>query len=134
MYPALKSFRATSRPVQAQDREAFHSVLSKCDYNLGFTWLLSPEPDAPSVASAIVPSMEKHIFCEQFYSASNKAQYLQDVARVTATEVKRVAEITVGQANNPLWFLARKYRLTANNFGKVMAATHQKEQIFSFHF
>lgn len=126
MFPPRKAFRATSRPVQAQDREEFHSLLNNCQYSLGFTWLLSPEPDAPSVESAVVPSMEKLLFCEEFYSSSDKVQYLQEKASIKEDEVKRVAEITAGQVNNPLWFLVRKYRLTASNFGKVIASSKKK--------
>lgn len=38
----------------------------------------------------------------------------------SSTEQQRIAELTVGQRNNPLWFEIRKIKLTASNFGPIM--------------
>lgn len=35
--------------------------------------------------------------------------------------ITEVAKITTGQTQNENWYLARKYRITASNFGSILA-------------
>ena len=46
---------------------------------------------------------------------SDLVQALKD----TPEEVMLVAEMTVGQQDNPLWMDARQWRITASNFGRI---------------
>ena len=42
--------------------------------------------------------------------------------KVGQDKIKEVSAVTTGQRNNPAWYLARKGRLTASNFGAVLKA------------
>ena len=44
---------------------------------------------------------------------------LVDSLKVTPEEVMLVAEMTIGQRDNPLWMDARQWRITASNFGRI---------------
>ena len=44
---------------------------------------------------------------------------LVEALKVTPEEVMLVAEMTVGQRDNPLWMDARQWRITASNFGRI---------------
>ena len=44
---------------------------------------------------------------------------LVEALKVTTEEVMIVAEITVGQCDNPLWMDARQWQITASYFGRI---------------
>ena len=44
---------------------------------------------------------------------------LVEALKVTPEEVMLVAEMTVGQRDNPLWMDAWQWRITASNFGRI---------------
>lgn len=51
-----------------------------------------------------------------------REKFLQEKLSVTDETISLVANATIGQSSNEQWLVIRKYRLTASNFGAVLAA------------
>ncbi|KAJ8963995.1 hypothetical protein NQ314_005207 [Rhamnusium bicolor] len=51
-----------------------------------------------------------------------KYLFLKEKLSLTKDRIVEVQKLTVGQTNNPAWYIARKHRLTASNFGQVLKA------------
>ncbi|KAJ8258033.1 hypothetical protein GJAV_G00192400 [Gymnothorax javanicus] len=67
-----------------------------------------------------------------YAQAEDKALYVLSSLAVTDLEKQQIEEATVGQAKNPLWSAYRKGRVTASNFGSVLAAVRRKSYPLSF--
>ncbi|XP_039301446.1 uncharacterized protein LOC111057119 isoform X2 [Nilaparvata lugens] len=115
-----KEFQPFDEPLREEAIQRLQEKLNKSNFNVGFTWLLSKEPEPTAVAE--IPTIESIIFSREFAAAVDKKSFLKAASAIEQEVIKNVAEITVGQSKNPLWFVARKYRLTASNFGKVLSA------------
>ncbi|CAL8366427.1 unnamed protein product [Boreogadus saida] len=59
-------------------------------------------------------------------SAEDKALHLLSSFVVTNREKQQIERATVGQAKNALWSAYRQKRITASNFGLVLAAVKRK--------
>ncbi|ROL50908.1 hypothetical protein DPX16_3542 [Anabarilius grahami] len=57
-----------------------------------------------------------------FVQAEDKGLYLLSMLAVSDQEKQQIEQATVGQAKNASWFAYRKKRITASNFGLVLAA------------
>ena len=89
----------------------------------GLCWLISPEP--PVANQLPFPTIEEIIFSDEFLQATGRQQQLDCLVRLSRlqeTDILSVSELTAGQRDNPAWFLARRGRLTASNFGSVLKA------------
>ncbi|KAJ8930411.1 hypothetical protein NQ314_016806 [Rhamnusium bicolor] len=86
---------------------------------VGFTWLLRPHCEED--VEVIFPSIEDVKFSNEYLDTSDKKKYIIEKCCITASQVKLVVEMTVGQASNENWLIARKNRITASNFGAVLA-------------
>ncbi|XP_048748498.2 uncharacterized protein LOC125681636 [Ostrea edulis] len=82
-------------------------------------WIVSKEPPSPTLD---IPYVEDLLLGEAYTSATDKIQWLKTNLAIQREKIEQVAQLTVGQRNNHLWALVRKNRLTASNFGKVLAA------------
>ena len=82
-------------------------------------WVLAPEP---SPSQRCLRLVEDLLICREYVEAENKKTWLQTALAVTPTEIESTAEATSGQRDNPQWCSARKLRITASNFGVVIAA------------
>ncbi|XP_039297261.1 uncharacterized protein LOC111057589 [Nilaparvata lugens] len=120
LFPPGKEYRATKAPLKEEDIKKFQDSLRQSNFNVGFTWLMSEEP-APSLL-AEVPEMEKILFSREYLASDDRTSFIKSVSQISRKDIENVARITVGQCENPLWFAAKKYRLTASNFGKVLSA------------
>ncbi|XP_068732573.1 uncharacterized protein [Montipora capricornis] len=83
----------------------------------------SDEP--PLVNQLPFPTMEEIIFSDEFLEATRRQQQLDCLvrrSRLQETDILRISELTIGQRDNSAWFLARRGRLTASNFGSVLKA------------
>ncbi|XP_077075129.1 uncharacterized protein LOC143726028 [Siphateles boraxobius] len=61
-----------------------------------------------------------------FVQAEDKALYVLSMLAVNDQEKQQIEEATVGQAKNASWFAYCKKRITASNFGLVLAAIKRK--------
>lgn len=82
-------------------------------------WIVSKEPPSPTLD---VPTVEDLLLGEGYTGATDKIKWLKTNFAISKEKIEQVAQMTAGQRNNHLWALVRKNRLTASNFGKVLAA------------
>lgn len=120
IYPG-KEHRSTSRDLSKEEIEKFRQTLRLSEGAVGFSWLLSGEP-ASNEQVLTIPDVESLLFSNEYLSSSNKDAYLDEKLKVSTECIKDIAQLTEGQSENPLWLLARKNRLTASNFGTILAA------------
>lgn len=86
----------------------------------GFYWLLQEEPIRREVKWKTVQQV--------ITSYSSKNDVLLNI-KVTYEEILAIAEATIGQRHNPLWHEMRLGRITASNFGIVIAAVQRNRYI-----
>ncbi|KAK3098705.1 hypothetical protein FSP39_022243 [Pinctada imbricata] len=82
-------------------------------------WIVSEEPPVPKLD---VPCVEDLLLTQEYTSTTDKLQWLKIKLAITKEQIQQVAQLTAGQRNNHLWAMVRKDRLTASNFGPVLAA------------
>ena len=117
MFPPPKKYSALSRKPTQADRSALYEDLKEYGRFTGLCWLISPEP--PLANQRPFPTIE------EFLEATGRQQQLDCLvrrSRLQETDTLKIYELTVGQRDNPAWFLARRGRLTASNFGSVLKA------------
>ena len=123
MFPSPKKYSALSRKPTQADRSALYEDLKEYGRFTGLCWLISPEP--PVANQLPIPTIEEIIFSDEFLQATGRQQQLDCLVRLSRlqeTDILSVSELTAGQRDNPAWFLARRGRLTASNFGSVLKA------------
>lgn len=123
MFPPPKKYSALSRKPTQADRSALYEDLKEYGRFTGLCWLISPEP--PVANQLPFPTIEEIIFSDEFLQAAGRQQQLDCLVRLSRlqeTDILSVSELTAGQRDNPAWFLARRGRLTASNFGSVLKA------------
>ncbi|XP_062602194.1 uncharacterized protein LOC134263803 [Saccostrea cucullata] len=52
--------------------------------------------------------------------------WLRHALSLSDEAIKRAALATIGQRNNPMWPIVRKYRITASNFGAVLSSKQRR--------
>ena len=120
MFPPPKKYSALLRKPTQADRSALYEDLKQYGW---FTGLISPEP--PVANKLPFPTIEEIIFSDKFLQARGCQQQLDCLvcrSRLQQAHILNISEVTVGQRDNPAWYLARKGRLTGSNFGSVLKA------------
>ncbi|XP_022304500.2 uncharacterized protein LOC111111673 [Crassostrea virginica] len=82
-------------------------------------WILAPEPSSPKLC---VPLIEDLISSQEFVDAEFPVTWIRQKLLVNNNQIQQIVTLTVGQKDNCLWSAVRKSRLTASNFGCVLAA------------
>ncbi|KAJ8930091.1 hypothetical protein NQ314_017153 [Rhamnusium bicolor] len=111
-FPLLKE-------ISEESVEQFKTDLKACGPT-GLGWLLSPEPTINE--ETVVVDVEQLLFSEEYGNHGDKISFLKEKLSLTKDRIVEVQKLTVGQTNNPAWYIARKHRLTASNFGQVLKA------------
>lgn len=80
-------------------------------------------PEKPPVTLP-VRTVEDIILSEQFLLqlGDDQLTYFVNNVKLSNEQILSVSNITIGQRSNPAWHLALRGRLTASNFGAVLAA------------
>lgn len=114
--------------VSETDINIFKEELSNLAEPVGFSWLLQPEPE-PSEGNEVLvetignivldPEIRSLVQIKDFISLK---KLLFTKLHINDSTILQLAKATTGQQKNPLWFHYRQHRLTASNFGKVLAA------------
>ncbi|KAL2097811.1 hypothetical protein ACEWY4_007018 [Coilia grayii] len=117
MYPPPREYRALSQEVSVPEKEAFRRGLSELGRFTGLGWLMSSEPPQPPPSRPPIPTVHSVI------TSATQGGLTAIIAALAITEEQRRAVhiYTLQQQNNPAWFELRKGRLTASNFGHVLA-------------
>ena len=121
MFPPSKKYAALSQNPIAEDRASLYKELRDYGKFTGLCWLMSPEKPPVTLP---VRTVEDIILSEQFLLqlGDNQLTYFVNNVKLSNEQILSVSNITIGQRSNPAWHLARKGRLTASNFGAVLAA------------
>ncbi|XP_052691242.1 uncharacterized protein LOC128169115 [Crassostrea angulata] len=82
-------------------------------------WILVPEPPVPRLSLSIVEDL---ISSQEFISSENPIDWMKQKLMINEQQIQQIASLTIGQKDNCLWSSVRKNRLTASNFGCVLAA------------
>ncbi|CAH3158985.1 unnamed protein product, partial [Pocillopora meandrina] len=106
MFPPPKQYCALSREPTQADRSSIYRSLCKYGKFTGLWWILSPEPEP--VTSAL---------------------FFKEKCKIQSSTIQEIAKLTVGQRENPAWSMLRKGRLTASNFGPVLAAKRVSQSL-----
>ena len=123
MFPPPKKYSALSRKPTQADRSALYEDLKEYGRFTGLCWLISPEPPVANKLPFL--TIEEIIFSDWFLQARGRQQQLDCLvrhSRLQQADILNISEVTVGQRDNPAWYLARKGRLTGSNFGSVLKA------------
>lgn len=119
LYPDKNTnYCAVKRKVTNDEVDAFLKDLGT--EVVGFTWLLRPEVSEKTLR--IIPQIEDLIFSSEYQKSNDKIALFENYCLITQNIIGEVAKLTIGQSTNELWQVARKHRLTASKFGKVLAA------------
>ncbi|KAI4454270.1 hypothetical protein MML48_10g00001240 [Holotrichia oblita] len=118
-----------------QDTNKFNKIEFKevlGDTNVvGFSWLLKPEQN--SAVTVLTVSVEEFIFSQGFIQSSDKLSLFKSKLLLSCEEIQKIAAATVGQNRNEAWLIARKHRLTASKFGRVLKACQRSKFPPSFY-
>ncbi|KAK5643912.1 hypothetical protein RI129_007757 [Pyrocoelia pectoralis] len=121
----MASFKAIQEAVTEQHLNSFYKSIKEFGPT-GIAWLLSPEPEVkPSELQ--IPNVEALLFSKEYHDATNKKLFLIEKFKVSIDNILYVNQLTIGQGDNPLWLIAKKNRLTASNFGKILNACRRNK-------
>ncbi|CAJ1057874.1 uncharacterized protein LOC114552703 [Xyrichtys novacula] len=109
-------------PVTQEVKDWTVSSLSQLGRFTGMWWILSPE----TAQTPPIKTWDGLVACPGFTEAEDKALYVLSSLAVTDAEKQQIERDTVFQAKNDLWMAYRKRRITASNFGLVLAAVKRK--------
>lgn len=103
----------------------------------GFTWLLKEDKGATSQQSKTTQfllNVEDLILETEFVNGTNyeRQQFLTRKLMLSEEKIKIIAEETTEQSRSNDWVTARKHRLTASNFGKILGAVNRNSFPKSF--
>lgn len=121
---AAKSHKSVNRNLRDDEVEQFRENLQSYGTAVGFSWLLHPEP---ATSAPLVRDVEELIFSEEYCTSQSKVEFFQAEMTLTPQQIKEVCKMTIGQAKNEAWLTSRKNRLTASNFGVVLAAIQRNK-------
>ncbi|CAL8407006.1 unnamed protein product [Arctogadus glacialis] len=110
------------RPVTQEDKDWVQATLSQLGRLTGIGWILSPE----TPRTLPIKTFEGLVTNPDYAEAEDKALHLLSSFVVTNREKQQIERATVGQAKNALWSAYRQKRITASNFGLVLAAVKRK--------
>lgn len=77
-------------------------------------------------------TIEEIIYSDGFLQAHGKEDQLsffKGKCKIQSSTIQEIAKLTVGQRENPAWSMLRKGRLTASNFGPVLAAKRVSQSL-----
>ncbi|CAG9773568.1 unnamed protein product [Ceutorhynchus assimilis] len=118
-YPS-KPFKAVEGNMSEEAKNKLREQLSTFGNTVGFTWLL--QEDNHGRLNMNLPLIEDIVTGKDFYEAENKLEYFKIQVAIEDNVIHEITMATVGQVSNERWYLARKYRLTASNFGLIISA------------
>uniref|UniRef100_A0AAV2JRC3 YqaJ viral recombinase domain-containing protein n=2 Tax=Knipowitschia caucasica TaxID=637954 RepID=A0AAV2JRC3_KNICA len=110
------------RPVTQEDREWALSSLAQLDRFTGLGWIIAPELPQTFDPSHHIKTFDGLLASSSYGDAEDKALYMLSSLAVSPQQKEAIERATVGQTKNALWMAYRRKRITASNFGLVLAA------------
>ena len=88
-------------------------------YITGLLWILEPEPEGKTCPVAVVEDL---LTSPGYVQSESPMHWIRREMVISSDVIKQTAEATTGQRSNAMWAIVRKLRITASNFGPVLAA------------
>lgn len=123
LYPP-KPYTALAEEVTEEAEKVLKENLNSFGNTVGFTWLLNEEPVE---TTNNFPVIEEIISSKDFLEATDKLSLFKEKCAVDDELIENTATATTGQVLNEKWYLVRKFRLTASNFGLVISASQRQK-------
>lgn len=117
----------TSPPGELRDivRNSLISGFERITYPVAAKWLLGEEPDSSAEDHLYdEKDLEKVLFTTEFENCNARLDFLTSIMSVNEIEIEKIAEETVGQMNNWLYCVLKKFRLT---FGVILSAVRRNK-------
>lgn len=119
-----------SREVEPQEVDDFLKDLE--GETTGLSWILKADKGSTShqsKISSVLLNVEDLMLEAEFVNGSidDRKSFLSRMLVLNDEQIHSIAEQTVGQNKCIDWFTARKHRLTASNFGKILAAVNRNK-------
>jgi len=123
-----RSIDFSNTHVSETDINIFKEEISNLAEPVGFSWLLQPEPESSENNIALVKTIGviildpeiRHLVRMKDFISLKKLLFTK--YHIDDSTILQLVKGTTGQQKNPSWFHYRQHRLTASNFGKVIAA------------
>jgi len=106
-------------------RDSLKDGFERISFPVSAKWLLGDEPEfLKSIEDEFYDTkdLEKILFTREFENAEDRQEFLSTLVSVNEMEIEKIAEDTVGQMNNWLYCVLKKFHLTASNFGVTLSA------------
>lgn len=94
-------------------------------------WILSPE-QGNTASNLPVCIVDEVLLSEEYLMAKAPLHVMRQKMVIAPENIPTVAEQTIGQRSNALWSAVRKHRLTASNFGVILAAMRLNRYVSCF--
>uniref|UniRef100_A0AAV2J6V3 YqaJ viral recombinase domain-containing protein n=1 Tax=Knipowitschia caucasica TaxID=637954 RepID=A0AAV2J6V3_KNICA len=88
----------------------------------GLGWIIAPELPQTFDPSHHIKTFDGLLASSSYGDAEDKALYMLSSLAVSPQQKEAIERATVGQTKNALWMAYRRKRITASNFGLVLAA------------
>lgn len=119
LYPS-KPYSAIKQVMSEEQIDHLKKKLNDFGNTVGFMWLL--QEDNEESVNCDLPVIEDIVSSKEFVEATNPIEFFKKKCSLDDEMIKKIAEITKGQSQNEKWYLMRKFRLTASNFGAVISS------------
>lgn len=116
LFPEKKpDYKATTvTTISTDQKEAFHMLLKDNEITCGMEWLLRHDDDSVS-QSPIVVDVSSLI-------TNQNDNEVRETLKLCVHEIEKIEILTRGQRLNDNWFIVKKLRISASNFGRVLRA------------
>ncbi|CAL9684760.1 unnamed protein product [Knipowitschia caucasica] len=100
----------------------FMAQLDRLFFGTGLGWIIAPELPQTFDPSHHIKTFDGLLASSSYGDAEDKALYMLSSLAVSPQQKEAIERATVGQTKNALWMAYRRKRITASNFGLVLAA------------
>lgn len=114
------SYRAIGANVSDEHFTTLSDSLLSMNHKCGTLWMLTCENDDLETTQYEYQSYFDVIDVQQIVNLSDVE--FKKAVLMNESAIRKLEELTRGQSNNALWSKARKLRITASNFGRVIDA------------
>ncbi|KAK4882466.1 hypothetical protein RN001_005785 [Aquatica leii] len=117
MFPEKKIYNPLKKNISSESIDNFKKEVSSL--MIGYSWLLR---ETPQQASQNVVDIENILLSKEYSTAQDKEVFLNMMCKMEWDAIKQVVLLTIGQATNEHWLIAKRHRLTSSKFGIVLSA------------
>lgn len=120
VYNIPKTKRVSQRDLLETEISEFKDELTK-ELCCGFVWLLKDEEHEDDLVCNVL-DVRSLISSQEYLTSTNRREFLKTKLKMEITDIQSIANATIGQQANVLWFNVRRCRITGSNFGAVIGS------------